>query len=65
MDINKIFKCGNSLVVVLPPDVLNAAGIYKGDNVSIENVRERESMSGDPIFVKDRIGHGILIKRII
>jgi len=64
VDINKIFKCGNSLVVVLPHDVLNAAGIDKGDNVSIENVRERESMSGDPIFVRDRTGQGILIKKI-
>ena len=51
MEVRKVFKAGNSLVLSLPNDVLDALGIKEGTQITIDLDRENKRIIVSPLSV--------------
>ena len=52
MEVRKLFKAGNSVVVSLPLDMLKAMGLSDGAHVSVELNRERRELLLKPVLTR-------------
>lgn len=52
MEVRKLFKAGNSVVVSLPLDMLKALGLSDGSHVSVEINRELRELLLKPVVAK-------------
>lgn len=52
MEVRKLFKAGNSVVVSLPLDMLKALGLSDGSHMSVEINRERRELILKPVLTK-------------
>lgn len=52
MEVRKLFKAGNSVVVSLPVDMLKALGLSDGSHVSMEINREMRELVLKPVITK-------------
>lgn len=53
MEVRKVFKAGNSLVVSLPLSMLKTIGLKDGSHVSVELNREKRELVLKPVIVKN------------
>jgi len=51
MEVRKIFKAGNSLVVSLPNEILNALEIKEGSQITIDIDKEKNKVIISPLPV--------------
>jgi antitoxin component of MazEF toxin-antitoxin module len=52
MEVRKVFKTGNSLVISLPLTMLKALNLKDGSHVSLEVNREQRELIVKPVIVK-------------
>lgn len=52
MEVRKLFKAGNSVVVSLPMDMLKALGLSDGSHMSVEINREKRELILKPVITK-------------
>lgn len=52
MEVRKLFKAGNSVVVSLPLDMLKVLGLSDGTHVSVEMNREKREILLKPVVTK-------------
>jgi antitoxin component of MazEF toxin-antitoxin module len=53
VEVRKVFKAGNSLVVSLPLSMLKTIGLKDGSHVSVELNREKRELVLKPVIVKN------------
>ncbi len=54
MEVRKVFKAGNSLVLSLPNDALDALGIKEGTQITIDLDRENKKIIVSPLSVPNK-----------
>lgn len=52
MEVRKVFKAGNSLVVSLPVEMLKSLGLRDGSHVTVEINREKQELVLKPVITK-------------
>lgn len=52
MEVRKVFKAGNSLVVSLPIEMLKSLGLRDGAHVTVEINREKQELVLKPVITK-------------
>lgn len=52
MEVRKVFKAGNSLVVSLPIEMLKSLGLRDGAHVTVEINREKQELILKPVITK-------------
>ena len=52
MEVRKLFKAGNSVVVSIPADMLKALGVNDGSHMSMEINREKRELILKPVVTK-------------
>lgn len=52
MEVRKVFKAGNSLVVSLPVEMLKSLGLRDGAHVTVEINREKQELVLKPVITK-------------
>lgn len=52
MEVRKVFKAGNSLVVSLPIEMLKSLGLRDGAHVTVEINREKQELVLKPVIMK-------------
>jgi putative addiction module antidote len=52
VEVRKVFKAGNSLVVSLPVEMLKSLGLRDGSHVTVEINREKQEMVLKPVITK-------------
>lgn len=50
--VRKVFKSGNSLVISLPKDSVEALGLYEGSEISVQIDREEGRLIIEPVSGK-------------
>lgn len=52
MEVRKLFKAGNSVVVSIPGDIMKVLGLSDGSHVSMEVNREKRELVLKPVITK-------------
>jgi putative addiction module antidote len=52
VEVRKVFKAGNSLVVSLPVEMLKSLGLRDGSHVTVEINREKQELVLKPVITK-------------
>lgn len=65
MEVRKIFKAGNSIVVSLPAGMLKALNVREGDHVAVNVDREQREIVLRPVVIQKKSSVSVDFVRLV